>query len=86
MKIRRLLLLVPLITLSVLAALYFAVDDWLESAGGRRALERTLSEQVGMPVHLNGDFNIKLLPSVGVSGTELVVSDPATGDDLAVGG
>lgn len=86
MKIRRLLLLVPLITLSVLAALYFAVDYWLESAGGRRALERTLSEQVGMPVHLNGDFNIKLLPSVGVSGTELVVSDPLTGEDLAVGG
>lgn len=86
MKIRRLLLLVPLITVSVLAALYFAVDYWLESAGGRRALERTLAEQVGMPVHLNGDFNIKLLPSVGVSGTELVVSDPATGDDLAVGG
>lgn len=86
MKIRRLLLLVPLVTVSFLAALYFAVDFWLESAGGRRALEQTLASRIGMPVHLNGDFNIKLLPSVGVSGTQLVVTDPSTNTDLVVGG
>ena len=86
MKMRRLFLLLPLLTVSLLAVLYLAVDYWLESVGGRRALEKTLGSRIGMPVHLNGEFNIKLLPSVGVSGTQLVVTDPATGRDLAVGG
>lgn len=86
MKMRRLFFLLPLVTVSLLAVLYLAVDYWLESAGGRRALEKTLGSRIGMPVHLNGDFNIKLLPSVGVSGTRLIVTDPVTDKDVAVGG
>lgn len=86
MRLRRALFVLPLVSVFLLVLLYFAVDYWLESAGGRRALERTLGEKIGVPVHLNGDFNIRLLPSVGVSGTELVISDPDSGRDLARGG
>jgi hypothetical protein len=83
---RRIFLLLPLFTLLLLAAMYFALDTWLESAGGRRAVERVLTTQLGMPVGLQGEFNIVLLPAVGVSGTDLVVRDGATGSDLARGG
>ena len=63
MRLRRVLFVLPLVSVFLLVLLYFAVDYWLESAGGRRALERTLGEKIGVPVHLNGDFNIRLLPS-----------------------
>lgn len=83
---RRIFLLFPLLVVVLLLALYFALDAWLESAGGRRAVERVLTAQMGMPIGLQGDFNIVLLPAVGVSGTDLVIRDGATGEQMARGG
>ena len=85
MSIRRALILSPLILAALFAAAYFALVYWLESAGGRQALEKTMADRIGMPVSLGGDFDIRLLPSVGVSGTQLLVSDPVTGEELATG-
>ena len=62
---RRIFLLLPLFTVLFLALMYLAVDTWLQSAGGRRAVERVLTDQVGLPVELQGDFNIMLLPAAG---------------------
>jgi len=62
---------------------YWAVDAWLESSGGRRMLERSLSSRAGMDVRLQGDFDLMLLPDIGVSGTELVISDPQAAGPLA---
>lgn len=86
MTVRRVLLLLPVLALLLLGGLYVLLDTWLESAGGRRAVERALSERSGMPVTLNGEFDIMLLPAPGVSGTELLVLDPLRGDVLARGG
>ena len=83
---RRIFLLLPLLTLLLLAVMYFALDAWLQSAGGRRAVERVLTSQLGMPVGLQGEFNIMLLPAAGVSGTDLVVRDGTSGGELARGG
>jgi hypothetical protein len=80
--LRRLLWLIPLLLALAFAALYFALDAWLESAGGRHAIERTLSERAGRPVRLEGEFDVVLLPSPGVSGTRLVIGDPGGGPDL----
>jgi uncharacterized protein involved in outer membrane biogenesis len=60
-------------------AAYWLADYWLESSGGRRLLEQTLSGRIGMNVHLAGDFELMLLPSIGVSGTELVIGGPGPG-------
>ena len=38
-------------------------------------MEMALSESLGMPVHLRGVFSIRLVPSVGVSGTDLWVGE-----------
>ena len=83
---RRIFLFLPLLTVLFLVVMYFALDTWLQSSGGRRAVERVLTAQLGMPVGLQGEFNIMLLPAAGVSGTNLVVRDGATGSDLARGG
>ena len=85
MNIRRTLLLTPLFIVILLAVVYFAFIAWLESRGGRQKIEETLSAQTGMTVRLNGDFNIGLLPSIGVSGTQLTVTDPSTGEEIASG-
>lgn len=83
---RRIFLLLPLLTVLLLAVMYLAVDTWLQSAGGRRAVERVLTAQLGMPVGLQGEFNIMLLPAAGVSGTHLVVRDGTSDAELARGG
>lgn len=83
MKLRRVLLLLPVALLLLAVALYFAAEYWLESSGGRRAIETTLSETAGLPVRLEGDFDIMFLPLPGVRGIDLVFFDPATGDELA---
>ena len=57
---------------------WLALDAWLESAGGRSAIERVLGAESGYPVALAGDFKVVLLPAPGVSGTDLRVY-PADG-------
>jgi hypothetical protein len=74
------------IALALLVALplllWLLVDLWLESAGGRQALERVLSQRSGLPVRVEGEFRVMLLPTVGASGTALVVGAPASGGEL----
>ena len=81
MKVRR-LLIVLLFFLLTAVALYFGSIAWLESSGGRQAIEKQLSAAAGMPVRLAGTFYLSLLPFPRAEGTELVVTD-AAGIDLA---
>jgi hypothetical protein len=78
-KRRRLWLVVLLLLVTLPIAAYFLLDAWLESAGGRSAIEQELAMRSGMPVSLQGDFSIGLLPAPGVSGTRFVVGDPLLG-------
>ena len=80
MKLRR-LLIVFLSFLLIAAGLYSGSVAWLESSGGRQAIEKQLSAAAGMPVHLAGAFDLSLLPVPRAEGTELVVTD-AAGIDL----
>ena len=63
--------------------MYLAADAWLESSGGRRLLERELSGRIGMEVKIDGDFDLMLIPSIGMSGTNLVVGGPDEGEVFA---
>lgn len=72
---RRLLLGIPVFLALLFVAAYLLLNFWLEGAGGRQALERALQDRLGMPVRLEGEFNVMLLPTIGVSGTELVVGE-----------
>ena len=62
--------------------IYLLANAWLESAGGRQALERELARRAGLPVRLLGEFDIMLLPSLGVEGTELVIGGPGPGEEV----
>jgi hypothetical protein len=77
------LLTVPLLLVLLFAAAWLLVDIWLESAGGRQAVERALAERIGLPVRLEGEFHVMLLPSIGVSGTVLVLGEPGQATELA---
>ena len=79
---RRFLLLLPLALALVLFGAYVLVDTWLESAGGRRAVEKKLEERTGLPVRLEGEFAVMLLPTLGVSGTELAVGGSGPSDEI----
>jgi len=68
------ILLAGLILLPIAA--YWLADSWLESSGGQRMLEQTLTERIGMSVRLEGEFDLMLLPAIGVTGTELVIGGP----------
>lgn len=87
--LRRLSWLLPLI-LAALALLfgaaYLLIDAWLDGAGGRRALERALEERLGLPVSLRGEFDVMLLPAVGVSGTDLVLGEAGADTELGRSG
>jgi hypothetical protein len=80
---RWLLLGLPLALALLFAAAWLLVDAWLESAGGRQAVERALADRIGLPVRLEGEFHVMLLPSVGVSGTVLVIGDVGVATELA---
>ena len=80
--IRRLLLFVPVLLVLLFAGAYLLAGAWLESRGGRQAIEQELSRRLGVPVNLLGDFSIALLPSVGVAGTELVIGEPGPASEL----
>lgn len=75
-RARTLVLAVPLLLVPLAGAAYYLLDAWLESAGGRRAVERALEERIGFPVALQGEFSVMLIPAVGVAGTALVVGEP----------
>jgi len=69
------------VALGVAALLFLLVliaDAWLESRAGRRELENALESSLGMPVQLQGDFDIALLPALGVSGTDLSIDSNDT--------
>jgi hypothetical protein len=77
-KFRKILILLFLAFAFALILILLFADNWLESSSGRKQLETALSQSLGMPVHLLGEFSIRLLPSVRVMGTELLVGEPAT--------
>ncbi|MEE4216409.1 MAG: hypothetical protein V2I48_02270 [Xanthomonadales bacterium] len=83
MKLRRVLLLLPAALLLLLVFSYLAAEYWLESAAGRRAIESALSDTAGLPVRLDGDFDIMFLPLPGVRGTSLTALDRGTGEAIA---
>jgi uncharacterized protein involved in outer membrane biogenesis len=62
---------------------YWAVNTWLESSGGRKMLERSLSARTGMNVVLGGDFDLMLLPDIGVTGTDLIIESALSEGPLA---
>lgn len=74
-RTRVLLMLTTLLLLPF--ALYWLADAWLESSGGRQLLEQELSARLGMRVRLGGEFDLMLLPDIGVSGTDLVIGREA---------
>jgi len=82
---RRWLLIVPALFAALLWGAYLLLDVWLESAGGRQAVERALAERLGLPVRLQGEFRVMLLPRIGVSGTALIVGQPGTSGEVARG-
>lgn len=77
-----LLLLIGLLILAPPAA-YWAVDAWLESSGGRQMLAKNLSERTGMSVTLGGEFDLMLLPDIGVNGTDLFIESPLADQPFA---
>jgi hypothetical protein len=83
---RRILLLLPLLLAMLFAGAWLLLDAWLESAGGRQAVERALQDRIGLPVRLQGEFSVMLLPSIGVSGTELLVGDAGSAGEVATAG
>ncbi|MGD8680561.1 MAG: hypothetical protein PVJ33_09355 [Lysobacterales bacterium] len=83
--LRRWLLALPILLVAAVPALYWAVGAWLETAGGRAAVERALGERLGLPVHLLGDFQVMLWPDIGVSGTRLVIGEPGAATEVARG-
>lgn len=64
-------------------AAYWLADSWLESSGGRRLLEETLTGRIGMSVRLEGEFDLMLLPAIGVAGTGLVIGGAEPGSEFA---
>lgn len=80
--VRRLLLFLPVLLVLLFAGAYLLAGAWLESSGGRQAIEQELSRRLGVPVNLRGEFSIALLPSVGVAGTELVIGEPGPASEL----
>ena len=77
-KVLRIGLVALLLLAATALGAYLLVDAWLESAGGRQALEREMEARAGLAVQLRGEFEVMLLPSVGVSGTDLVLFEPGS--------
>ena len=75
-SIRKLGLAVLAIFIVLPGVVYWLADTWLESSGGRQMLEQTLTRRFGMKVRLVGEFELMLLPAIGVSGTGLVIGGP----------
>jgi hypothetical protein len=61
------------IALLVLALAVFGLQAWLSSGIGRGVVESRLSEALGRPARLEGEFRLRLLPRPGVRGTSLKI-------------
>lgn len=59
-------------------------DLWLESAGGRRLLQHELSKAIGSPVHLSGDYRMRLVPRVVIVGEALALGLEVGGAPVTV--
>jgi hypothetical protein len=81
-KVKKRVLLIPLALLAIIFLLVLLADSWLESNTGKRRLESALERSLGMPVDLRGEFNITLLPSPGISGTDLTIGATEAGSPL----
>jgi len=77
-KWKKIAVLLPLSLVVILFLLVLLADVWLESNAGRRELESALEGTLGMPVHLQGEFSISLLPRLGVSGEGLMIGAAGT--------
>ena len=83
MSFRKIVVVLLAVLILLPIAAYWLADSWLESSGGRRLLEQTLSRRIGMNVRLEGEFDLMLLPAIGVTGTELVIGGPEAGSEFA---
>lgn len=54
-----------------LLLLVFGVQFWLSSGVGRGVVESRLSDALGRPARLDGEFSLRLLPVPGVAGTDM---------------
>lgn len=71
---RRILLWLTLLVIGLSFYLLGAwANAWLESAGGRRLLQRELSKGLGLPVSLQGEYGLRILPRLEIAGTGLEV-------------
>jgi hypothetical protein len=75
--------LAPVVFLVLILIMGVAADYWLESAGGRQAIEKRLGRVLKLTVRLEGEFDLELLPGLAVSGSELRLIRP---DDRVVAG
>lgn len=69
----RYLLWLPALLMLLLFLLGLIADAWLESRGGRQLLQRELSQRLGFPVALQGDYGLKFLPRLKIAGSGLEV-------------
>ncbi|NNL03896.1 MAG: hypothetical protein HKO85_01315 [Xanthomonadales bacterium] len=79
MRAIRWLFYAVLMLFAFLGAAYLGLNAWVESAGGKRALEKQLSAEAGVPVRLSGEFDVKFWPPVGASGTDLEILESEAG-------
>ena len=63
------LLLIPAGLLALVLLMGALADAWLESAGGRRALESRLGQVLDLEVFLDGDFELQLFPTLAAAGS-----------------
>jgi len=82
-SIRKSLLVLLAIIILLPFAAYWLADTWLESSGGRKMLEQELTRRIGMRVRLTGEFELMLLPDIGVSGTGLVIAGAGAESEFA---
>ena len=68
---RKRFLIILAVVLVVLVALVLVLQASLGSGVGRGVVESRLSAALGRPVRLDGEFELRLLPLPGISGTSL---------------
>ncbi len=70
------MILVPLTVLIAVIIAGMLADAWLESAGGKSAIESRLSRSLNLQVSLGQEFDLRLFPSLAIAGSGLRVSSP----------